>query len=556
MARHIIILSFVAWGHMRPECNLAVNLARRFPHLTVSLIADADFQPNAQGEVERIVGEGEKAVLSRIRVLAAGHALAGITPQLMVGAASLDPREFRSPPRESTLAVENVVHLIMKGEDFEDDNGVKWSGVAQKPNVLISDMFLADAAVPLKKAYGFTLYMYWISIAAAYTRLYGTLAVGGQAEGYVEECAAIEADPERSKGRPFSQIAKQTFAYSGRYPDDIVRAKGLKPSYEWEDFPQEFWLPGMYWSIAAIYALVKACDGLLLPSVLALDKEGTEGIKEWFCAERARPIFSLGPQLPASYLDAHQSASSESSVTGAELTISYTSPKLESSNKVDPSIAFLDEAFAKYGANSAIYVSFGSYMVPEGKHIGYLFDVLMELEEPMPFLFATASPALQLPEGLREKVIASGKGLFVPWAPQQAVFQHPATGWVVSHCGAGGMSESLAQGMPLIAWPVAADQPQNARWMSEVLETAFELLQVRTGIDQKKAFRGGLNGTDIIGTEEAIKAEMRDVLHRARGEEGRRKRANANKAKQLIHDAHMPGGQVEQHYQLFGKVIA
>ncbi|KZT56675.1 glycosyltransferase family 1 protein [Calocera cornea HHB12733] len=159
-------------------------------------------------------------------------------------------------------------------------------------------------------------------------------------------------------------------------------------------------------------------------------------------------------------------------------------------------------------------------MSPSPEHLSYLFDFLLELEEPMPFLFAAASPSLQLPDGVPEKVAASGRGLIVPLVPQQTVFQHPATGWAISHCSAGGTAEALAQGMPLIARPIAADQAQNARWMSEVLDTAFEFLQVRTGFGKNKAFRGGSNGTEIIGTEEAIKAEMKDVLTRAGGEEG------------------------------------
>ncbi|KZT56671.1 glycosyltransferase family 1 protein [Calocera cornea HHB12733] len=531
-------------------------MARRFPDLIVSIIVDADFQTNAQGEVQRIVGEDEKDIISRVRVIGGGRMLAGLTPQLMATVATIDPREFRQPSVESTKAIQKIAHHLMRGETFKDDNGVEWEGLAQKPSLVISDMFLGDAAMPIQEAYGVKTYMYWICNSTAFTRLFGTLAAGGQAEGYVEECDAIEADPERRKGRSFAEIAKQTFAYSGRYPDDIVRVKGLKPSFEWEDFPQDFWAPGMYWSIAGVSPFVRKCDGLILPTVLEMDKEGTEGLKEWFCAIAPRPILSLGPQLPSSYLDSHISAASEGPDSTTELKISYTNPQEETINKaVDPSIAFLDEALAKHGANSVIYVTFGSLMVPQSKHIGYLFDVLMALEEPMPFLFAAASPALQLPEGLRERVEASGKGLFVPWAPQQAILQHPATGWTVSHCGAGATSEALAQGMPLIAWPIGADQPHLARWLSEVLDTAFELLQVRIGVAKTKAFRGGPNGTEIIGTEEAIKAEMRDVLKRARGEEGKRKRANAKTSRQTILDALIPGGAIHQHFELLGKAI-
>ncbi|KZO99000.1 glycosyltransferase family 1 protein [Calocera viscosa TUFC12733] len=550
MVRHIIILSFVAWGHMRPECNLAVNLARRFPDLIVSFIADADFQSNAQNEVNRIVGKDEKELLSRVRVIAAGRALEGITLQLMAAARTMDPRASRWPSPVCTQAVQNILDNIMGGKAFVDDSGTKWEGITRKPSLVISDMFMADAAVPLKEKYQLPTYLFWVTIASAFTRAFGTVAAGGQAEGYVEECDAIEADPERAKGRGFAEIAKQTWAHSGRYADDIVRVMGLKPSYEWEDFPQEFWIPAFYWAIAGCYPFVQKADGLLLPTSLQLDKEGTEGVEEWFSGT----IFSIGPQLPRSYLDSQISVDSNGS-SGAEVKISYANANVDDSTEVDPSIAFLDEALAKHGAGSVLYISFGSAMLPKDTHIGYLFDVLLELDEPFPFLFAAASPALQLPEGLAERVATSGHGLIVPWAPQQQVFQHPAAGWAVSHCGAGGLAEALAQGMPLITWPIAADQPQNARWVTEVLDTAFELLQVRTGLGQKKAFRGGPEGTDIIGTEEAIKAEMRDVLKRARGEEGKRKAANASKVKKMIHDAQMPGGQVDKHFELLGKLI-
>jgi len=247
--------------------------------------------------------------------------------------------------------------------------------------------------------------------------------------------------------------------------------------------------------------------------VLPLDEEGTEGIKEWFGADGTRPVLSLGPQLPASYLHPKISNASEaSSVSSPEMQYSYVHAQADASKEVDPSIAFLDEPLVKYGANSALYISFGTFFVPQSVHVGYLIEVLLELEEPMPFLFAAASPALDIPEGLRQKIATSGRGLVVPWAPQQSVFVHLATGWVTSHCGAGGTSEAITEGVPLIAWPVIADQPQDARWLSEVLDMAFELLQVRCGLGQKKAFRGGPNGTEIIGTEEAIKSEMRNVL--------------------------------------------
>ncbi|KZO90746.1 glycosyltransferase family 1 protein [Calocera viscosa TUFC12733] len=564
-------------GHLRPECNLAVNLVRRFTDLTVceflpsvhyahvltygqslALLADADFQTKALNEVKRIAGEGEKEIISRIRVIAAGHSLEVFTPPPPgVSMEDFNPKEGRFPSMKCTQAVSTMVDSIMRGEPFQDDNGCTWDAVDHKPSFVIADMFMGDAAVWLKEKYNIPIYMFYAcGNAFSFTRYYAPLAYGGQADGYVEECESVADDEERAKGRSFTQIAKQVFAHSGRYPEDIVRIKGMKPFYEWEDHTQDRWSVGMYWTLAGIHPLVQKADGLILPAVIDLDPEGVEGVKEWFSTEIGRPIFCLGPQLPSSYLDARiRSGSEVSTISGSEVQISYLQPEDNANETIDPSIAFLDAALATYGANSALYITFGSFLTPTLPHLQYLFDVLLQLEVPIPFLFAAASPALKFPEDLKQKIEKSGRGLVVPWAPQQSVLLHPATGWALSHCGYGGLSEALSQGVPIIAWPIAWDQPHNARWLTEVIGTSFELLQVRNGLGPKKAYRGGPDGTEIVGTEEAIKSEMREVFRLCRAEDGRRKREKASEVKQTIRDARTPGGQIDQHYELLGKAI-
>ncbi|KZO99012.1 glycosyltransferase family 1 protein [Calocera viscosa TUFC12733] len=557
MVRHIVLLSFVAWGHMRPECNLAVNLARKFSDLTISFFADADFQAKAQDEIARISreGKGSKDLLSRIRVIAAGHALPGVGSQLGSDGPTLDPRVNRTPMPECSQEVVNVFDKLMTGEEFKDDNDITWGAVLQSPSLVISDLFMGDAVVPLKEKYGLRTYVYWIASAAAFTRWYGPVAHGGIAEGYIDFCHAIEADETRSKGRSYAQIAKDTYAHSGRYPDDIVQIKGLKPCYEWEDYPQECWLPGIYSDISVGYPLILASDGVILPTLLELEPDGVEDVKDWYGAGSKREVYCLGPQLPSSYLDATTGSLAHPSETSTkEVTISYVQTDGDSSTAIDPAIEFLNSALAKFGPNSALYVSFGSLFVPTPAHLQYFFECLLEVETAIPFVFGATSPLLALPEGLRKRIENSGRGLIVPWAPQQTVLLHPATGWIVSHCGAGGTFESLAQGIPIVAWPIASDQPQNARWMSEVLDTAFELLQVRVGLGQKTAYRGG--GTQIVGTEEAIKKEMLGVLTACRAEEGERKRANTRYIKQIIAKGRRAGGQVEQHLEILDNSIA
>lgn len=79
-----------------------------------------------------------------------------------------------------------------------------------------------------------------------------------------------------------------------------------------------------------------------------------------------------------------------------------------------------------------------------------------------------------------------------------------------------------------IAWPLTFDQPPGAAHMSLTLDVAFELVQVRQGEHGLKPLYRGVRS---VGTAEAVKAEVEDVLKRLHGEEGARKRRNAKKVR-------------------------
>ena len=53
------------------------------------------------------------------------------------------------------------------------------------------------------------------------------------------------------------------------------------------------------------------------------------------------------------------------------------------------------------------------------------------------------------------------------WAPQMAVLGHAATGAFWSHCGWNSTLESVSRGVPMIAWPLYAEQRMNAAILSE-----------------------------------------------------------------------------------------
>lgn len=85
-------------------------------------------------------------------------------------------------------------------------------------------------------------------------------------------------------------------------------------------------------------------------------------------------------------------------------------------------------------------------------------------------------PFAYLPEGFVDRTCAAGVGLVVPsWAPQTQVLAHAATGAFLTHCGWNSVLESLVYGVPMVAWPLYAEQRQNAVLLSDGVGAALRV---------------------------------------------------------------------------------
>lgn len=121
-------------------------------------------------------------------------------------------------------------------------------------------------------------------------------------------------------------------------------------------------------------------------------------------------------------------------------------------------------------------------------------------------------PRSYLPEGFVERT--GEKGMVVAsWAPQIAILRHASTGGFLSHCGWNSTLESVAHGVPMIAWPLYAEQRMNATMLVE---------EVGVGV------RAG-EGAGVIGRKE-IERVVRMTIE---GEEGRRMRRRARELKEI-----------------------
>ena len=94
-----------------------------------------------------------------------------------------------------------------------------------------------------------------------------------------------------------------------------------------------------------------------------------------------------------------------------------------------------------------------------------------------------------------------------------------------------------------ILWPIDADQPPNAIHLTEDLGVAYELLEVRNGTGLGTIYRTRKTPN---GTIAAVKSEVLDVLARAFGPDGDKKRVRLSELKSKLQRAWEQDGEAWQ----------
>ncbi|KAK8674045.1 hypothetical protein V6N13_112347 [Hibiscus sabdariffa] len=84
-----------------------------------------------------------------------------------------------------------------------------------------------------------------------------------------------------------------------------------------------------------------------------------------------------------------------------------------------------------------------------------------------------------LPDGFLART--QDRGLVVPmWAPQVEVLSHPSIGGFLTHCGWNSSMESIIEGVPMIAWPLYAEQKMNANMLTEDIGVSIRVTRVES----------------------------------------------------------------------------
>ncbi|KAG0526542.1 hypothetical protein BDA96_06G154700 [Sorghum bicolor] len=201
---------------------------------------------------------------------------------------------------------------------------------------------------------------------------------------------------------------------------------------------------------------------------------------------------------------------------------------------------------------SVLYISFGSQ---NSINADQMTELALGLEASgRPFLWALRPPVgfdaksafrpEWLPAGFEERTAARAKantaGLLVRgWAPQMRILSHPSTGAFLSHCGWNSVLESLSRGVPLIGWPLGAEQFFNAK------------LAVEWGVCVEVA-RGNLESSAVESgaVAEAVRAVMGET---AKGDEMRRKAVAIARIMEAAWEA--PGGSAAQSLEGFLRCV-
>ncbi|KAK7042782.1 hypothetical protein R3P38DRAFT_2892181 [Favolaschia claudopus] len=474
--RHIVALVFPSWGHTIGYINLTNAMLKMNPDLIVTIVLHNLIVPKAIAEFEqssydktrlRIVGVGAKD-------LPLGpHTLPIVMEELVGGWFETITKLTQDV---STFPRPNSIHL---------DFGCGGMVIERTKEIVGSQC---------------KTLMWWSAIVVS-------LPIHISDYDFTAIAQEIYADEAKRDGRTLEEILHKVVTASNgtdKISGKIIKYPGSPDLYDYERNSYAVSPEMVTGILVQAQVLAKFCDGFIVATHSTLEPIGVPHCRELY-KKRGQEFFAVGPQL--------------NELCWADEPVAPSNQRVKS---------FLDAAVKQYGNRSVLYISFGSFFFPIGQPhmVDALIETLMKLDPPFPFIFALGGQLASLPAELIQRVNESGKGLICDfWVEQRAILQSGAIGWFLTHGGFNSVGESLAQGIPLIVWSCAAEQPINAAFLSASANpVAIELFQIRTGPHIGPSLHTDIK---ITGTVEDAVEEFKSVFNDARGARGATLRANA-----------------------------
>lgn len=208
----------------------------------------------------------------------------------------------------------------------------------------------------------------------------------------------------------------------------------------------------------------KLADGILINSFLELEPEVIKYLEEE--NPECPPVYPIGPLIQTS---SHDNQDSEcltwldGQPPGSVLFVAFGSGGTLSIDQIKEVALGLEMSKKRF-----LWV----VKSPNDKIAnGAYFDVKNDLKDPLE----------SLPHGFLDRTRELGL-VVTNWAPQVQILSHGSTGGFVTHCGWNSVLESIVHGVPLIAWPLYAEQRMNAVVLEKRLNVALRPKVNETGL--------------------------------------------------------------------------
>ncbi|CAB4320864.1 unnamed protein product [Prunus armeniaca] len=170
--------------------------------------------------------------------------------------------------------------------------------------------------------------------------------------------------------------------------------------------------------------------------------------------------------------------------------------------------------------NSVVYICFGSltnFSDPQ------LLEIALGLEAyGQEFIWVVKKEKKEkeewLPEGFEQRM--EGKGVIIRgWAPQVLILEHQAIGGFVTHCGWNSILEGVSSGVPMITWPVSAEQFYNEKLVTEILRIGVAVGSEKWAslVDVKKEASVKRDAIEKAVAQVMVGDEAEEMRSRARG---------------------------------------
>ncbi|KAK3009708.1 hypothetical protein RJ639_013757 [Escallonia herrerae] len=241
-------------------------------------------------------------------------------------------------------------------------------------------------------------------------------------------------------------------------------------------------------------------QGLIFTSFYELEPHTINSLT----AELHIPIYTIGPAIP------------------------YLSLKDPSSM----SIPIYDEECFKWldlqPEASVLYVSMGSFLSASNEQMHELSNGLSA--SGFRYLWVARDEAMSLPES------CGTNGLVVPWCEQLRVLCHSSVGGFLTHCGWNSTMESIYAGIPMLTFPLAADQHHNCELIVEGWKIGLEL-------------KSNVGADNVVGREE-ISNNVKRLMDQ-NGEEGKQLRRRAKELQETCQRAIEKGGSTDCNSNAF-----